>query len=113
MGYASEGVERDGSALLRLLQLADTLGRHTQSRSQRVGTHAQCQSDGFCPAAPGRGTALQFREIAKLAVKFGQAGEIQAVFQGSQINEATGWLPDPGFWATGSFPFGRGHASQV
>ncbi len=112
VGQASKGVERDGSTLLCLLQLTGPLRRHTQSFSQRLGTHAHGQSDGLCPAAPGRGTALQFREIAKLAVKFGQAGEIQAVFQSSQTNEATGWLPDSGFWATGSFPFGRGHASQ-
>ena len=81
MGQARKGVQRNVPARLGLLQLAGTLGSHAQTRSQRLGTHTQRQSDRLRPAAPRGSSGLQLREVAKLSVKFGQAGEIQAVFQ--------------------------------
>ena len=85
MCQARKGVQRNVPVRLGLLQFAGPLSRHSQTLSQCLGTHAQRQSDRLCPAAPGRGSWLQLREVAKLFVKFSQAGEIQAVLQGEKI----------------------------
>lgn len=108
MSQPCQGIQRDGSICLGMLQFTNTLGRHAQPISQRLGAHAQCQPNSLCPTAPGRGIALQLREIAKLPVKFGQAGEIQAVFQGGKrMRQQTGCL-FMHIWATGLFPLGDG-----
>lgn len=84
MRQTRKGVQRNVPIRLGLLQFTGPLGCHAQTLSQSLGTHAQRQSDRLCPTAPGRGSWLQLGEIAKLFVKFGQAGEIQAVFQGEK-----------------------------
>lgn len=83
MGQARKGIQRNFPASLGLFQFAGPLSCHAQTRSERLGTHTQRQSDRLRPAAPRGGRWLQLCEFAKLSVKFGQAGEIQAIFQGA------------------------------
>lgn len=105
---ARKSVQRDGPVRLGLFQFAGPLGGHTQTLSQRFGTHAQRQSNRLCPPAPGRGMALQLREIAKLPVKFSQTVEVQAVFQGAKdLRQQAGCLPKR-IGATGLFPLSGG-----